>query len=314
MHRVGQRPPYDVLVVGAGITGLAAAKYAAEQHISVACVEGMMLGGLVVNVNELDPAPPAIAGSGADFAVTLMSEGSDLGVESIDAAITAIERDGELLAAAAGTDFYRARSIIVATGARLKRLGIPSEAKFEGRGVSQCADCDGPFYKGADVVVVGGGDSALQEALVLATYCRSVVIVHRDERFSAQAHFVEAVLARENIVVRWKTIATEVFGTETVSGVGLQNVDDGSTERLDCKGFFAYVGLTPNAEFLIGRVECDANGFVKTDASFQTSLPGVFAAGAVRAGFGGLLTNAIADARLAAGAAAAYARGQKREG
>lgn len=199
---------------------------------------------------------------------------------------------------------HRARVIIVASGARLKRLGIPGEAEFEGKGVLRCADCDGPFYMGQDVVVVGGGDSALQEALVLAEFARQIHLVHRGAQFSARAGFVEALGRHANIHVHWRTRVDTVLGGNAVQSVRVHELDEAKQAEILCSGFFAYVGLEPASEFLPDAIARDAGGFVLTGADLQTGMPGIFTAGAVRSGFGGLLTHAAAEGFAAAESAA----------
>lgn len=288
---------FDVIVIGAGITGLTAAKHAMQQGLSTANIEALLFGGLVININELDGEPH---GSGTDLASNLMMEVGELGAANLSETVTALARDGNFLTATTDAGTHRARAVIIASGAKLKRLGIPGEAGFEHRGVSQCADCDGPMYKDEDVVVVGGGDSALQEALVLADFCRRVHLVHRGTKFRARQHLIDAVAARNNIYPVWNTVAEEVLGAQMVTKVRVRNAGDGKTTEIPCSGFFAYIGLEPNCGFAPAEIQRDANGCLMTDNSLQTAMPGVFAAGAVRAGYGGLLTHAIAEGDLAA--------------
>ena len=287
---------FDLIVIGAGITGLAAAKHAAQGGIATASFEALLFGGLVINVNELTGE---VHGSGTDLASNLMLEINELGVENIAATVTALARDGEFLSVVSDAGAYRARAVLIASGARLKRAGIPGEAEFEHRGVSQCADCDGPMYKDEEVVVAGGGDSALQEALVLANFCRRVHLVHRGEKFRARCELVDAVAARANIQPHWRTVAEEVLGAQMVDKVRVRNLSDGNSSDIPCSGFFAYVGLEPNCDFAPAEIARNADGFLVTDASLQTAMPGVYAAGAVRSGYLGLLTHAIAEGRAA---------------
>ena len=296
---------FDVIVIGAGITGLTAAKHAAQSGLTVASVEALLFGGLVININELDPGLPGEQVSGTDLASNLMAEISELGVESLSETVTALTRNGDQLTVTSDAGTHLARAVIVASGAKLKRLGIPGEAEFEYKGVSQCADCDGPMYKDEDVVVVGGGDSALQEALVLAHFCKSVHLVHRGAKYRARQDLIDAVAARDNIRPLWNSVAEEIVGAEMVNMVRVRNVGAERRSEIPCAGFFAYIGLEPNCAFVPPAVKRDEHRALVTDATLQTSIPGLFAAGAVRAGYGGLLTHAVAEGKAAAAAVTA---------
>jgi len=287
---------FDVIIIGNGITGLTAAKHAAQNGLATANIEALLFGGLVININELDGDTH---GSGTNLASNLMMEISELGVANISETVTSLARDGDFLTVTTDVGKHTARAVIVASGAKLKRLGIRGEAEFEHKGVSQCADCDGPMYKDEEVVVVGGGDSALQEALVLANFCKRVHLVHRGAKFRARRHLVEAVGARSNIQPVWNSVAEEVLGVQMVTKVRVRNLGDGKVSEIPCAGLFAYVGLEPNCAFVPAEIARDAGGFLVSDASLQTAMEGVFAAGAVRAGYGGLLTDAIAEAEKA---------------
>jgi thioredoxin reductase (NADPH) len=295
---------FDLVVIGEGIAGLCAARCAARTGMRVATFEANLFGGLVINVTELEGYPEGRIVSGAELASELVQENAELGVASVQEAVEAVApADGGFEVVTAATR-YRARRVIAASGARLKKLGVPGEAEFAGRGVSQCADCDGPMFQGEEVVVVGGGDSALQEALVLARYCGRVHLVHRGERLRARAHYVERASASPKISILWNTAVEAILGTKMVEKVRLRDLRAGRAHELACAGVFAYVGLEPNAACLPPAVARDTRGFIVTDGTLLTSVPGLWAVGALRSGYSGRLSDAVAEAERAAQAAA----------
>lgn len=282
---------HDVVVIGAGAAGLSAARETLQAGLKTAWLEAQMFGGLVLNVNQLDGS---IQGSGAELSSTWMEEACELGGEDLGAVATGIEQDGESLVVTSDAGRHRARAVIVASGAALKKLGIPGEAELECKGVSHCADCDGPMFQGQDVAVVGGGDSALQSAMVLSKFCGKVHLVHRGSAFRAQPHWQDAVRAAGNIQFHWNSEVTQVIGTEGVEGVRVNG------EVIACSGFFAFVGLQPASDFLPVAIARDERGAVIASPGLETDMPGVFASGVVRSGCGGLLEDAVADGQAAA--------------
>lgn len=297
---------YDLIVVGEGITGLACARHAASLGLRTATTEGNLFGGLVINVNELEDY--AGGGSGVDLASSLMEANADAGVENLGATVSAIEPAGNLIKLRTEAGEHSARAVVIASGARLNKLGVPGEEEFDHRGVSQCADCDGPMFQGEHVVVVGGGDSAFQEAAALSRYVGRVTILMRGERPRARAALVEHVGALGNVTVLPRTSVTAIHGADTVDGITIRTAG-GAQERMDCAGVFVFVGLTPNSEIAPAAVLRDARGAIETDARFATAARGVFAAGAVRSGYSGRLDDAIEEAKAAAESAARLLNG-----
>jgi len=298
------QPRYDVIVIGEGVSGLTAAGALAQAGLKVATLEAQLFGGLVLNVNELEPAPEGAPTSGAELASGMMETNSQHGVASIQEPVTVLRESGGVIEAVTESGSYTARHVVVASGARLKRLGVPGESEFEGRGVSQCADCDGPMFQNEEALVVGGGDSAFQESLVLAQYCNRVHLVHRSGTFRAAPHWVEQVKANDKISIVPNASVEAILGSKMVEKARIKHAD-GRTEELPCAGVFAYIGLAPNTDFLPADVARDDAGFVKTNDQLETGMPGVSAIGAVRSGYAGTLPDAISEANAVAKTVAA---------
>jgi thioredoxin reductase (NADPH) len=294
---------FDVIIIGEGIAGLTAAGALAKKGLKAATFEQQIFGGLVLNVNELDPAPPGGEAGGAAFAAEMTGVNAEAGVTSIQEPVTALAagEDGYVVTTDGGS--YRARQVIIASGARLKSLNVPGEAEFEGRGVSKCADCDGPMFQNETVVVVGGGDSALQEAQVLTHYCGKVILIHRGTAFRARQRFIDQVNGNDKVEKRFGTTVEAILGGQMVEKISMKTV--AGSEEIAVAGVFAYIGLEPNTAFVPATIKRDGLGRIVTSDTLETALPGVWAIGAVRSGCGGSLDDAIAEARRAADAVAA---------
>ena len=302
-----QQGRYEILVIGGGMTGLTAAHHAVRCGLSTALIEAQPLfGGQIANVEQVDGYPAGGEPSGMDLAIDLVERCRSLGVAIIEAPVDALMVEDRVHVAVVGAERHRAKAVVVASGARLKQLGVPGESSLLGRGVSQCASCDGPLFQDAEVAIIGGGDAALQEALVLAGFCSKVYVVSRSA-LRAKPDYVNRLSRLGNVEFVWGCVVDEVLGTSGVEGVRLCDIGSGSVRDLGCKGVFPFIGSSPNSEFLPPAVRRE-EGYVVTNAGFATSVPGIFAAGAVRRGYGGHVAEAVGEAVSAASAAADYLR------
>jgi thioredoxin reductase (NADPH) len=295
---------FDVIVIGQGFAGLTAAKLAIQRGLRTANFESECMGGLIINVNELDPVPQGAEHAGAELASNLVMANMDMGVVTVSDAVTAVERNGDGgWIVKTGSDTYTARHVIVASGARLRALGVPGEEEFFGQGVSKCADCDGPLFNGMETVVVGSGDSAFQEALALSQFASKVTMVMRGKGPRARPDLVKRAAANPKVV--WLT-NTRVVAIHGAPGKGVESVrieTAGQGEKtMATGGVFIFVGLEPNTAFLPADLRRDAAGALITSDQCATALPGLWAIGAVRSGYGGMLSDAAVDAERVAAA------------
>ena len=278
---------YDLIIVGSGPAGLTAALYAAREGIETLVIERAGTGGQAGVTERLDNFPGFPDGvSGADFADRLRQQAERFGVEILAAQeVTAVGADGDYRFVRTADDReYRAWAVLLATGSTYRRLGIPGEEDFIGAGVHFCATCDGPFYRGRDVLVIGGGNSAGEESLFLTKFASNVTIASRNPQLSASRIVVEKVAENEHINVLFQVAPVAFKGEKRLEGVVLRNTATGEEQEIHPAGVFVFIGLTPNTEVVKDIVERDTMGFILTDMALQTSVPGIFAAGDCRSG------------------------------
>jgi thioredoxin reductase (NADPH) len=272
---------HDLIVIGSGPAGYTAAIYAARAQLSPLVFEGIQYGGALMTTTEVENYPGFRDGITGPELMDQMREqalrfGADLRMEDVDA----VSLEGPIKTVTVGDETYQARAVILAMGAAARHLGVPGEEALIGMGVSTCATCDGFFFRDEDIVVVGGGDSAMEEATFLTRFARSVTIVHRREEFRASRIMLERARANEKITFLTNTQVTAIEGDPKVSGVRLRNTVTGEESKLDVTGVFVAVGHDPRSDLVRGQVELDDDGYVQVKQhSTATSVEGVFAAG-----------------------------------
>ena len=293
----------EVAVIGGGLAGLSAARHAARLgHLVTLFERTGLFGGLVATIDEVDGIPVPGKFSGQDLAIHLLEGARKAAVQIVEAGVAKIELGTQLILRDEENRTYHPEAIIIASGASLRKLGVPREQEFIGRGLSHCATCDGGFFRGQDVVVVGGGDGALQEALILAKTSRRVIMVCRSP-LKAKRDYIEKLAARENVTFVWDSEVSAILGDDGVSGVRVRNVKGGASSDIECAGLFPFIGATPNTEFA-PEVLLTATRHIKTGPGFSTVDSRVFAVGAVRADYGGNVVQAMAEGVGAAEAVA----------
>jgi thioredoxin reductase (NADPH) len=301
---------YDVVIVGGGVAGLTAGLTSARAGRKTQVMTGPALGGQLISIERIDGYPGFPDGvPGYDLCPIIQEQAVAAGAAFSATEATGLHADGERWRVTTAEGDVRARAVVIATGTTSKTLGIPGEERLHGKGVSHCASCDAPLLRNRIVGVVGGGDSALQEALTLAQHAARVIIMHRGTAFSAQAAYVEGVLENPKIEVRFGTIVEEAVGNGGLSSVRTRNVSDGKTGDVEVAGLFVYVGLAPATSWLNGVLTLDAAGRIAVDNDLRTPQRGLFAAGTVRAGSAGRAASAAGDGAAAALNVDRYLRG-----
>ena len=294
---------YDVVIIGAGPAGLTAALYAGRARIKTVLFERGIPGGQLLNTEAIEDYPGFDHITGPELAQRMADQAVKFGVDLKTSRVTAIRRHGDKKIIETEDGEYLADYVILTAGGEPKKLDIPGEKEFQGRGVSQCAVCDGAFFKEEEVAVVGGGDAALEEGVFLTRYAKRVYIIHRRTQFRAQAILVEAARKNPKVELITNAIVTEIVGDDgQVKQVILKDVLTGATRSLTVTGVFVFIGFQPNVQFFDHRdhVEHDPLGFLVTDSTMQTSLPGLYAAGDVRSQLTRQITTAVGDATTAA--------------
>jgi thioredoxin reductase (NADPH) len=302
---------FDLVIIGGGPAGLTAGIYGARAGLSTLILEKLSPGGQVVTTDILENYPGFVEPIGGfELVDKMVEQATKFGVEIRMAEVTSIESPPDKehkIVHLAGEEDISAIGVIVATGAYHKHLGVPGEDRFWGRGVSCCATCDGMFYKGKRVVVVGGGDTAIKESLFLTKFASEITIIHRRDRLRATKILQDKILSMtDKVNFEWKSFVKEIIGENNVTGVKLGYVDSDKEKILECDGVFIFVGFTPSTDFVKGFVEMDERGYILTDDNMKTSVPGVFACGDARKKLLRQIITACGEGATAAFAAEQY--------
>lgn len=274
---------YDLVIIGSGPAGMAAAIYAARAELSFVVLEKGVSGGQVLNTSDVDNYPGLPGISGFDLAEKLEEHAKHCGAEIRMAEVTEFEKiEGGFRISIDADDPVETRTILIATGAQPRKLGCPGEDEFAGMGVSYCATCDGAFFKNREVVVVGGGNTAVEDAIYLARGCKKVTIVHRRDEFRASKTLVTALRKTQNIEIAFDSVVDEICGEDAVTGVTLRNVKTGAISNVPADGVFIAVGTNPVNLGWQDSIPCDASGYFLAGEDCATQVPGIYAAGDVR--------------------------------
>ncbi|MGE3912860.1 MAG: NAD(P)/FAD-dependent oxidoreductase [Chloroflexota bacterium] len=298
---------FDIVVVGGGIAALTAGLFGARAGRSTLVLEPAVPGGHLVNIAKIEDFPGFPDGvSGYELGPNTQLQAMNSGTEFAMSEVTGLAPSGSDWKVTTADGEYLAGAVIVASGSHARTLGLAGEDRFLGKGISHCASCDGPLFRGQTVGVVGGGDSALQEALTLAEYVDRVMVFNRDEQFIAQQTYQQRVQDERKIEVCHQTEVREILGDDVLTGVRVRDVASDTERTIELVGLFVYIGLAPNTSFLAGQLDLSPDGHIPTDLWMQTARPGLFAAGDVRQDSASQAITAAGDGATAAIAAARY--------
>ncbi len=297
---------YDLIIIGAGPAGLTAGLYAGRARLKTLVLEMMMPGGYAATTELIENYPGIRSIGGMDLATKLVEHAQDFGARLASTAASGLEKTDGGFRVAAGEEAFEAKAVIVATGTGYKKLGVPGEEELLGRGVSYCATCDGPFFKDEEIMVVGGGDSALQEALYLTTFAKKITLVHRRDEFRGTPILGERVRAHEKIECLCSHTVERINGTDGVESVDLVDLKAGEKRAVPVTGVFLFVGMEPKTEIAGDLAERDESGFILTDEAMKTKTVGLFAAGDCRRKPLRQIATAVGDGATAAFMALKY--------
>lgn len=297
---------YDLIIIGGGPAGLTAGLYASRAKLKTLLIEKKAAGGQIATTEHIENYPGFAQGSGQELVKIMEEQSARFGTEFLAAGATAVDFSAQEKIITTGKGEFRAPAVIIATGCSARRLEVPGEKELIGRGVSFCATCDGAFYEDLPVMVVGGGDAAVEEALYLTRFVEKVYLVHRRDALRATKIVQDRAFSNPKIEVVWNSVVEELQGDELLERVVVRNVQDGRKTEIDVNGIFIYIGFLPNTGFLAGQIRLNESGYIVTDDWMETSVPGVFAAGDCREKLLRQVVTATGDGATAAFAVEKY--------
>ncbi len=291
---------YDVAIIGGGPGGYTAALYCVRSGLSAVVLEKLSPGGQMAATNIVDNYPGFEEGIDGFTLGQKMKAGAErFGAQTVLAEVKSADLKSKIKKIDSSEGVFEAKTVIIATGAEAKKLGLPEETQLAGKGVAYCATCDGMFYKNKTVAVVGGGNSAVADALYLSNICKEVYLIHRRGELRASAVYMNALKAAGNVHLVWNSVVSKLLYDKTLTGITVQNVESGETSNIECSGLFVAVGRLPNTALFKDTVELDDSGYIVADESTRTNIPGVFAVGDVRTKALRQIVTACADGAVA---------------
>lgn len=293
---INMRELYDVIIIGSGPAGLGAAIYAQRARLKMLVIESNYVsGGQIINTYEVDNYPGLQGINGMDLGMKLREHAEKMGAQFVRDTVVEILTEGPVKTVKTEKKEFESRTVIIATGAKHRKLGLDREEELTGLGVSYCATCDGAFFKNRAVAVVGGGDVAVEDAIFLARGCSKVYVIHRRDKLRAAQVLQDNLLAKDNVEMLWDSVVESIGGDQQVESITVRNKKDGSCQTIPVAGIFIAVGIIPNSDLLKGKVEMDESGYIIAGEDGATSEPGIYAAGDIRTKMLRQVVTAVSD-------------------